>query len=41
MTDTTRFLTRMILFLIAGTVLVTFLYSTLIEAFMANAPLNG
>lgn len=41
MTDTTRFLTRMILFLVAGTVVVTFLYSTLIEAFLANAPLNG
>jgi len=31
----------MILFLVAGTVVVTFLYSTLIEAFLANAPLNG
>lgn len=41
MTDTTRFLTRMILFLVAGTVAGTFLYGTLIEAFMANSMLNG
>ena len=41
MTDTTRFLTRMILFLVAGAVAGTFLYGTLIEAFMANAALNG
>ena len=41
MTDTTRFLTRMMLFLIAGAVAGTFLYGTLIEAFMANSLLNG
>ncbi len=41
MTDTTRFLTRMILFLVAGAVVTTFLYNTLIDAFMANPMLNG
>lgn len=41
MTDTTRFLTRIMLFLIAGAVAGTFLYGTLIEAFMANSLLNG
>ena len=41
MTDTTRFLTRMMLFLIAGAVAGTFLYGTLIEAFLANSLLNG
>lgn len=41
MTDTNRFLTRMILFLIAGAVAGAFLYSTLIDAFMANPLLNG
>lgn len=41
MTDTTRFLTRMILFLVAGAVAGTFLYGSLIEAFLANPLLNG
>lgn len=41
MTDTTRFLTRMILFLVAGGVAGAFLYGTLIDAFMANPLLNG
>ena len=41
MTDTTRFLTRMILFLIAGAVAGAFLYGSLIDAFMANPLLNG
>ena len=41
MTDTTRFLTRMILFLVAGSVATTFLYNTLVDAFMANPLLNG
>ncbi|MBT5239665.1 MAG: flagellar motor protein MotA [Rhodospirillaceae bacterium] len=41
MTDTTRFLTRMTLFLVAGAVAGAFLYGTLIEAFMANPLLNG
>lgn len=41
MTDTARFLTRMILFLFAGTIAATFLYGTLIASFMANPLLNG
>lgn len=41
MTDTARFLTRMILFLIAGAIAATFLYGTLIASFMANPLLNG
>jgi biopolymer transport protein ExbB/TolQ len=41
MTDTTRFLTRMILFLVAGSVAGAFLYGSLIDAFMANPLLNG
>lgn len=41
MTDTTRFLTRMILFLVAGGVAGAFLYGTLIDAFLANPLLNG
>jgi biopolymer transport protein ExbB/TolQ len=41
MTDTTRFLTRMVLFLVAGAIAGTFLYGTLIEAFLANPLLNG
>ena len=41
MTDTARFLTRMVLFLFAGTIAATFLYGTLISSFMANPLLNG
>ncbi len=41
MTDTTRFLTRMILFLVAGLIAGALLYGTLVEAFMANPLLNG
>ncbi len=41
MTDTARFLTRMVLFLVAGAVAATFLYGTLIASFMANPLLNG
>ncbi|NKB43804.1 MAG: flagellar motor protein MotA [Alphaproteobacteria bacterium] len=41
MTDTTRFLTRMTLFLVAGSIAGAFLYGTLVEAFMANPLLNG
>lgn len=41
MTDTTRFLTRMILFLAAGVLAAAFLYGSLIDAFLANPLLNG
>lgn len=41
MTDTTRFLTRMILFIVATAVAAAFLYGTLVESFMANPLLNG
>ena len=41
MTNTNRFLTRMILFLVAGAVAGAFLYGTLIDAFLANPLLNG
>jgi len=41
MADTARFLTRMLLFLLAGAVIIALLYSTLLEAFMSNALLNG
>ena len=39
--DTARFLARMILFITAALIASTFLYSTLIEAFISNAALNG
>ncbi len=41
MTDTNRFLTRIILFLVAGAIAGAFLYGTLIDAFLANPLLNG
>ncbi|MDG2244685.1 MAG: flagellar motor protein MotA [Rhodospirillaceae bacterium] len=41
MTDTTRFLMRMTLFLVAGSIAGALLYGTLVEAFMANPLLNG
>lgn len=39
--DTARFLARMILFITAALIASTFLYSTLIEAFISNPALNG